>query len=320
MEAATARTLRQAPDLPVWAGVGAYAMLAVTTFSASRFMVPTSDAIAVATPLVVGSIASIAALTIFPGLRVARIISAILQFSLCGVSTAMLAFSAARLGMPLIDAQLLSFDHAIGYDWETFASIVARSPELELFLERSYEALFWQPFLAAVVLSFYRDAHALNKLVIAHLMVMMITVVIFAIWPAMTAWAYLQTPAPIIRQLHLQSTMNWVNGLVAIRSGVPLYVSAQSSFAIIGFPSYHCAAGFLYSYTFWSNQALRYPVVVVNVMMIAATPIMGGHYLADVVGAMLVTCTAIWLTRLAFSGRRDVQESMHWRRRPFVQA
>lgn len=296
-------------DLYVWAAVATYLTVSIVTFARSRFIVDPAGAGAVVSPLLLGAAACIVGLIRFPGLAAARIVGTVLQFTLCGIGTAMLAFSAARLNMPLIDAQLLRFDRMLGYRWEEVATRVATSPDLEQLLTRAYEALFWQPILAAVVLTFDRDVRALNRYVVAHLLVMLFTVIVFALWPATTAWAHLATPAAAIERLHLGPTMSWVNGLTAIRTGVPLYVSPRSSFAIIGFPSYHCAAGMLFIYSFWRNRVLRYPVLAVNLAMIGSTPILGGHYIADILGAVGVTVAAIMLANRVLAPVRSADQA-----------
>ena len=63
---------------------------------------------------------------------------------------------------------------------------------------------------------------------------------------------------------------------------------------LITFPSFHAALGVIFARAFWSVPWLRWPALAVNLLMIAATPVNGGHYFVDVAAGGAVACVAIW--------------------------
>ncbi len=55
---------------------------------------------------------------------------------------------------------------------------------------------------------------------------------------------------------------------------------------LISFPSWHAAAAVIFMLSAWSVPVLRWLGLVLNVLMLAATPVQGAHYISDmIVGA-----------------------------------
>ena len=254
---------------------------------------------------------SLIALWKWPGLRLARITGSLAQMTLCGFAMAMFAFSVARLNRPLVDGSLLVFDHSLGYQWDAFTSFVVSRPALESFLATAYNSMFWQPIVVIVALSFDRDERKLNRYITSYVLSMLFTIAIFALWPATTAWSYLGISAVEISRHHLQATMEWVNALNLTRSGVPIFASSHTSCAIVGFPSFHSVSGIINASVMGRSRYLRMPFLIVNAIMIAATPILGGHYIADIIGAVFVTVAALALSDLIFVDDREGERLIH---------
>ena len=66
---------------------------------------------------------------------------------------------------------------------------------------------------------------------------------------------------------------------------------------LVTFPSFHTAAGVLFAWALWSTRWLRWPGLIVNVLMIASVPIIGAHYLVDVFGGVVVAIASLYLAR-----------------------
>ncbi len=65
---------------------------------------------------------------------------------------------------------------------------------------------------------------------------------------------------------------------------------------LIAFPSFHSAAAVLFAFAAWPVRWLRIPSLLLNALMLAATPIQGGHYFADTIGGICVALGAIAIT------------------------
>jgi membrane-associated phospholipid phosphatase len=62
---------------------------------------------------------------------------------------------------------------------------------------------------------------------------------------------------------------------------------------IITFPSYHAALAIIFLVAFWSVPLLRWPSVVLNLALVAGTPIDGGHYFVDLGAGMAIAMVSI---------------------------
>ncbi len=79
---------------------------------------------------------------------------------------------------------------------------------------------------------------------------------------------------------------------------------------VLTFPSFLAASGILYMWAFWPLRWVRALVIPWNVLMIVATPLGGGHYLADVLAGIAVALGAIGITlRISASCSRAPAEA-----------
>lgn len=85
-----------------------------------------------------------------------------------------------------------------------------------------------------------------------------------------------------------------------LRSGQGRIVDWGIDPGIIGFPSFHCVAALLNGWALWKIRSLRLCGLVLNLFMIAATPIMGGHYLLDLISGAIVAVISVSLAESVY--------------------
>ena len=95
---------------------------------------------------------------------------------------------------------------------------------------------------------------------------------------------------PATRELHLPI----FHGL---RDGSFRALTGLASEGIITFPSFHAALAVIFIVALWPMPVLRWFGVVVNVLMLAATPIDGGHYFIDMVAGIVIAVLCIMAAR-----------------------
>jgi membrane-associated phospholipid phosphatase len=78
---------------------------------------------------------------------------------------------------------------------------------------------------------------------------------------------------------------------MALKQGYRV-VDHSSFTGLITFPSYHAAAAVIFSWALWPTR-LRWPLLVVNVLMTASAIIVGSHYLIDIIAGCVVAAIAI---------------------------
>jgi len=72
-------------------------------------------------------------------------------------------------------------------------------------------------------------------------------------------------------------------------------VALDDLIGIIGFPSFHAAAATLYIWGAWPIKIYRYPMLILNLLMIASTPVEGAHYISDVIAGILISVSSIYI-------------------------
>jgi len=236
------------------------------------------------------------------GRRVGAAINAFYQLSFAGGTAMMLAYAAAASGRPLYDATLLAFDRALYYDWTVYARFFAEHPNTARIVLTAYSTIMVQPLLLIAILAATDRIADLEKFILATLVSLLLTVGLFALFPATTAWAHLGlSDLEVAAYGNLPVTgESWVRDLLQIRAGHRTLAGGFGS-PIIAFPSLHCASGLVYSWAGWRVRCLRPILLVGNAMMLAATPVVGGHYIADLVGGAIVALVAIIIAERSYA-------------------
>ena len=228
-------------------------------------------------------------------------IEGIFLLSVAGLFGLLICYSAAACGaaLPLVDAQLVRVDRWLGYDWQVYAGFAAAHPLLLQTFRHAYGTNLLQPALIAALLFMASQEQRFEKFVLANLVIVTLTCLTFMLLPATTAWTFVGQESLASRILpDLPTTTNsWLNDLLQIRSGLGRHVTRPSG--IIAFPSFHCASAILNAWAVWKVRWVRLPFLALNLTMIAATPLIGGHYVADLIGGAIVAgVTIVALDRL----------------------
>ena len=83
-----------------------------------------------------------------------------------------------------------------------------------------------------------------------------------------------------------------------MRSAADFVIGAEQIEGLISFPSFHTICGVLFSWAVWPVRRLRWWVVALNALLIAAVPIEGAHYFVDAIGGAVVAVFAVCVTGL----------------------
>ena len=78
-----------------------------------------------------------------------------------------------------------------------------------------------------------------------------------------------------------------------IRDGSMRALDLDAMTGIVTFPSFHAASAVIYLWALWPVKLLRPIALIANLLMIAATPAVGGHYFVDVVAGLALAAASI---------------------------
>jgi hypothetical protein len=122
----------------------------------------------------------------------------------------------------------------------------------------------------------------------------LLTIGVSTLMPAQGVWGYLDlspanSPAivPVTRDLPLPV-------FFGLRDGTIRQLVAEGADGIISFPSLHAALGLLFLLALWPVRYVGGIAALLNVAMIAATPVDGSHYFCDVIAGLAIALLS-WL-------------------------
>jgi membrane-associated phospholipid phosphatase len=212
-----------------------------------------------------------------------------------------LSYLAASAGLPLQDGLFDAWDHALAVDWQSLLAWMNRQALLHPVFSYAYGSFTLQASTTVLMLAFSGRHLRLKTFTLAFMLTAVVTIAISAVLPAQGIWGhYGLTPAdhpaisPATRELHLATFHGLRDGSVRLLMGV-------GSEGIITFPSLHAALAVIFILALWPVPILRWLGVTVNVLMIIATPVDGGHYVIDVIAGVILAVPC-WMAAQALTG------------------
>lgn len=220
-----------------------------------------------------------------------------------GNLTALLIFMGFPLSAPVIDPALAQIDAAVGYHWLPLVEAMAAQPALSTGLALVYNSALLQ--LAAVIgiLAWRGDARALHLFMLAGALTLAVTIVIWMLWPSLGPATMHPIPAETEAAANLVVGSAYAAELLRLAAEGPAILSPDSVLGTIAFPSYHMIMACL---AVWYSRGtvLFLPAVGLNLPMIPATMIHGGHHATDLLGGLAVFALVILVLRHALPPAR----------------
>jgi membrane-associated phospholipid phosphatase len=216
-----------------------------------------------------------------------------------------LSYVAGKLNWPLQDQALLAIDRALGLDPEPIARYVNDHPWLADVLARGY-GLIKLPLLGVpVVLALTARYVRLQLFMLAMSLALAVTIAISAIVPAIGTYWGLQLSAAHFPEISTVVYAGQLRDILALRDDSLHELRLFFLSGIVSFPSFHAASAVLYMWALWPVRGLGGIAAALNLLMIAATPVIGAHYIIDVAGGIAVAATSIWAAKfyLQWHGR-----------------
>lgn len=195
-----------------------------------------------------------------------------------------------------IDLLLAHIDVALGVDWPMMVTNMAAHPVVNFVLHVAYISVLPQVAMLVVWLGWKEDAARIYEFCLALAIGAAITVAFWTMFPSFGAFSVYELPADSSNRLNLALDSRYARDLVELLFNGPGRISPAELKGLIGFPSFHAAMAVL---VLWYGRGLRYlfgPLVAWNVLVLAATPIHGGHHVVDVLAGIIVAIAAVALT------------------------
>ena len=215
-----------------------------------------------------------------------------------------LSYVVAAFDWPLQDHALAALDRAMGFDARTVILFVNDYPTLAGVLNFGYGMIKWPLLAIPVVLAATRRFARLQQFVTALMLALMVTIVISIFVPAIGNYQLLGLAPADLPNVNVTPFLLGQHDIPAVRDGSLRHLELLKLAGIVTFPSFHTASAVLYAWAFAPVRFFGPAALVTNTLMIASTPVIGGHYLIDVVAGVVLAIGAIaaaqWvLARLA---------------------
>ncbi len=225
--------------------------------------------------------------------RLATALAATAQIIAFSASAAVLSYAVATFDFPFWDASFMRWDRAMGLDWLAYLAFVNAHPWLARAYSFAYASIMPQFVILTLGLALAGRTAACRGFVLGVVVAGLVTVAVSGFMPAVSVFAYLGLSPGDYPSLDVIAAFAHLAPLHGLRGGTLTVISLTGAEGIITFPSFHAALAVLFGVAFCRLPWARWPGLVLNVTMLASTPLNGGHYFADVFAGVAVALGAL---------------------------
>ena len=185
---------------------------------------------------------------------------------------------------PIIDNTLIKWDLALNVDVNQLTNWTTQHPILKDILTRAYATMGLQLVILPLLLAGLRDKLMVNRYLLVAIISFVIGGFVYYFWPTVA-------PAGIYDNFNFSlAQMATSLKFYAVHASQPVSVVDGG---MIAFPSFHVTWAAVLTYACWQRKWLFYPLVIINVLLVAATVLLGWHYLIDVFGGLALGAVSI---------------------------
>jgi hypothetical protein len=224
-----------------------------------------------------------------------------------------LSYVAAATNWPLLDNMLLAIDRTLGVDPEVIARFVNDHPAVASCLNTSYGFIKWFMLGVPIILAATLRTVRLQLFVGATSLALASTIAISILTPAVGTYYGLNVSPAEFTTLNTSAYMAQWRDILALRDGSLRHLELFNLAGVVSFPSFHAASGVLYMWALWPVRWIGPLAAAMNAMMIAATPVIGAHYMIDIIGGVPLAAASILAARWCHdlvTGRRAGDEEL----------
>jgi membrane-associated phospholipid phosphatase len=205
-----------------------------------------------------------------------------------------LSYLAVGAGAPLFDDDFAKLDRAIGFDWLTAAYWINDRPLLKQAFSVAYHSGLVQVGMVVLFLGFTARTDQLEEFVGLYVGGLVLAIAISLVIPAAGPWYGIRHATPFDASV--------LSHFEPLHNGGTRIIDLDHAQGLISMPSAHAMMAVFLVYAMRGTGMLFIFFFGLNVLMLAATPTEGGHYLVDVIGGMVCASALI----IAFRREKSV--------------
>jgi hypothetical protein len=212
------------------------------------------------------------------------------------------SYIAAASPWPLIHPFLARCDRALHFDWLAYYHFVKNHAPLAALLTLAYNGMIAEIGLVTLALFVLNDLPRLRIVLDGFALCALLTIIVSALFPAVEALAFFNIYPMIPRGSGFVTGIDRVDAFLAVHYATTTTIPIINAKGIVCFPSFHTASALICVSGAFSRPWLFWPVLAWSALLIAATPVDGGHYLADLLIGLalsaMVLAIVFWLVRV----------------------
>lgn len=242
-----------------------------------------------------------------PDVRIATAMTGVAQLVAFSSVGAALSYILAAGNRPLWDATFMAWDQALSLDWRAYLAVINARPTLGWWLGVAYLSIMPQLIVAVAALALTGRVVACQTFVATFLVCAFFVILVSGAMPALSIIPHLGFGPQDYSNLNPAAAYGHVSDVLSLRDGTLRTLHIDRLEGIIAFPSLHAGLAVILAGALWSIPWLRWPGLVSNTAMLAATPIHGSHYFVDVfAGLAAAGASYLFVRRVGRSARPDV--------------
>jgi hypothetical protein len=209
---------------------------------------------------------------------------------------ALIGYMQFPLSRPLIDPVLLSLDARLGYDWAAGVAWLAENPGVSKVLSFVYLSALPQLAVLLIVLGALGRVVALHRLLVTGMLAGLGMIAFWSVFPSFGPSAFVALDPTVAARAGVLVTNEYGAQLLALAEQGIGRIEKHQLLGTVAFPSFHILMAILAWY-FARGTWLVWPYAVINLAMLPATALHGGHHLVDLIGGALLFLAALALAR-----------------------
>jgi hypothetical protein len=188
---------------------------------------------------------------------------------------------------PLADGAFQKMDAALGFDWLSWFQIVHTNPLAAGAFRLCYDSLIYQGLYFGLLLALLDRRDDLKEMFW----------IVFVAGLFTSAGAYLWPAFGPFREFGLDKYGDYIPVIEHLRSGRDLNFPLHAMTGVVSFPSFHTTMALAYVYGFRRTGAIGAGIAVLNIGMLLAIPVFGGHYLTDMIAGAAVLLVSLAIVK-----------------------
>ena len=192
-----------------------------------------------------------------------------------------------------IDDTLAALDRALGVDWPAMMIAMSHHPVVNALLQLAYISVLPQVALLVVLLGWRGKHENIYAFCLALTVGAAISIFVWTLAPSFGAFSVYELPAEVSQRMPLALDAQYAKDLMSLLANGPGHISPTSAKGLIGFPSFHAAMAMMVVWYARELSTVRWFVLALNLAVLVATPIQGGHHVVDVLAGFGVAVIGV---------------------------